>query len=203
MSGTIYILTNEAMPGYVKIGMTTNQVERRMTDLDTTSVPLPFECFYAAKVENMQEAEKLLHDAFADHRVRARREFFRISPERVASALKLSRGEDVTPKEDIFEDRDDERALNVARERRGRFNFRVVDIPAGAILTHVKDENVTCEVLDDRRVRFENEEMSLSKAALMAVNKMGYTWKAVSGPMYWEYEGRTLDEIRLALEDGG
>ena len=39
----VYILTNEAMPGLIKIGLTNATVEQRMLSLDTTSVPLPFE----------------------------------------------------------------------------------------------------------------------------------------------------------------
>lgn len=200
MSGIIYILMNEAMPGYVKVGMTTSSVEQRMKELDSTGVPLPFECFYAARVADCKRAERLLHDAFGDHRVRERREFFQISPERIASALKLAALEDVTPKDDVTESKDDEVALNRARGQRSRFSFKIVDIPPGAVLTHVKDFSVTCTVIDNTRVHYQGADMSLSKAALAAVHSMGYTWKAVSGPEYWEYEGQTLDELRRFIE---
>ena len=89
MNEIIYILINEAMPGYVKIGRTTN-LEQRIRSLDTTSVPLPFECFYACTVANADFVEKQLQDAFLDHRVRSTREFFELSPDRVVSALKLA-----------------------------------------------------------------------------------------------------------------
>ena len=46
----IYVLRNPAMPNYVKIGKTLN-LQQRMKDLDNTSVPVPFECIYAALVE--------------------------------------------------------------------------------------------------------------------------------------------------------
>ncbi len=201
MEGIIYILINEAMPGYVKVGKTTTSVEQRMRDLDTTGVPLPFECFFAARVADCDKAERLLHDAFEDHRIRPRREFFRISAERIASALKLAALEDVTPRDDVVEDRDDEIALNKARERRGRFNFRMIGLEPGATLTHVKDETVVCEVVDNHRVLYQGEIMSLSMAALKVVHGMGYTWKAVAGTEYWEHEGRTLDELRRELEE--
>ncbi len=50
MPNIIYILTNEAMHGLVKIGYTQN-LEQRMRELSAPSgVPLPFECHYAAEV---------------------------------------------------------------------------------------------------------------------------------------------------------
>ena len=38
----VYILTNESMPGTVKIGITDNLQRRIKKDLDNTSTPLPF-----------------------------------------------------------------------------------------------------------------------------------------------------------------
>ena len=202
MEGIIYILINEAMPDYTKIGKCTTSVAQRMRELDTTGVPLPFECFYAARVADCHAVERLLHDAFADNRIRPRREFFRISAERIASALKIGALEDVTPKYDVVEDRDDEIALNKARERRGRFNFRMVGIAPGSLLTHAQDDTYTCEVVDDRNVLYKGAIMSLSQSALKSFHEMGYSWKAVSGPEYWEHEGRTLDAIRREMEEG-
>jgi hypothetical protein len=37
--GIIYILINEAMPGYTKVGKTSASIEQRMKQLDTTGVP--------------------------------------------------------------------------------------------------------------------------------------------------------------------
>jgi len=43
--------------------------------------------------------------------------------------------------------------------------------------------------------------MSLSASALAALHKLGgYTLGACSGSDYWMYEGKTLDEIRVAKE---
>ena len=48
MPNIVYVLTNPAMPGIVKIGMTEREdVQRRMTELYSTGVPLPFECVIA------------------------------------------------------------------------------------------------------------------------------------------------------------
>ena len=39
MEGTVYVLTNQAMKGLVKIGKTTRDVSLRLADLYTTGVP--------------------------------------------------------------------------------------------------------------------------------------------------------------------
>ena len=58
--GIVYVLTNPAMPGMVKIGKTGREVEARLNDIYTTGVPLPFECAYAARVADMDKVEKSL-----------------------------------------------------------------------------------------------------------------------------------------------
>ena len=57
------------MSDIVKIGITDN-LSRRLRDLDNTSTPLPFKCFYAVEVDNARTIENLLHEAFDDKRVR-------------------------------------------------------------------------------------------------------------------------------------
>jgi hypothetical protein len=191
----VYILINEAMPGYTKIGRTTN-LEQRMRSLDTTGVPLPYECFYACTVTDSNFVEKQLHDAFADNRVRSNREWFEIAPERVASALRIAQIEDVTPSIDYVESADDQKALNKARERRSVFNFKMVDIPIGAELTFINQPEITCTVLDNRRVEFTGQDLSLTKAAQEV---LGHD-RPIQGPLYWEFDGETLVERRLRME---
>lgn len=201
--GIIYILINEAMPGYTKIGKTTTSVEQRMRELDTTGIPLPFECYYAARVAKMDFAEKQLHDAFDDRRVRKRREFFEIDPERVRSALLLAAIQDVTPRDDVVEGADDQAALDKARTSKGAFNFKMVDISPGSVLTFTKDHEITCAVVDNKKVEFEGELTSLSASAHKIVHRMGYSWGTINGPAYWEFDGETLGERRRRMEEEG
>lgn len=79
--GIVYLLTDPVMPGLVKIGMTAQEdIDKRMKELYTTGVPVPFECQYACKVDKNDclKIEKALHKAFEPNRVNATREFFRI-----------------------------------------------------------------------------------------------------------------------------
>ena len=157
MPEIIYILTNEAMPDLIKIGMTDN-LDRRVRELSRASgVPLPFEVYYACEVERMTDVEPALHDAFLDFRVNPKREFFKMNPERAVSILKLLEKRDVTPKSDIVDSQEEQQSLDKARDRRSVFNFKLVDIPVGAELVYVRDENVTVRVVDERRVEYNNE----------------------------------------------
>ena len=95
--GTVYVLTNPAMPGMVKIGKTTRDVSLRLLDLYSTGVPLPFECEYAALVKDVDKTEKAFHNAFEQSRVNPKREFFNIKPLQAIDLLKLMAIQDVTP----------------------------------------------------------------------------------------------------------
>ena len=199
MSNIVYVLTNPSIPDIVKIGMTTD-LTTRMRSLYNSSVPVPFECYFACTVKNMSFVEKQLHDGFDDFRVNPKREFFRIDPERVVSILKMVMIEDVTPKEDIVDDEIDQRSLDKEKKVRGRFNFDMINVPVGSILTFVKDPTITSVVIDKHKIEFEDEIHSLSSSTLKIVHRMGYTWKQVSGPTYWMYEGETLTERRSRIE---
>jgi len=199
MSNIVYVLTNPSIPDIVKIGMTTD-LTTRMRSLYNSSVPVPFECYFACTVKDMSFVEKQLHDGFDDFRVNPKREFFRVDPERVVSILKMVMIEDVTPKEDIVEDEIDQRSLDKEKKVRGRFNFDMINVPVGSILTFVKDPTITSVVIDKHKIEFEDEINSLSSSTLKIVHRMGYTWKQVSGPTYWMYEGETLNERRSRME---
>ncbi|MBU2573570.1 MAG: GIY-YIG nuclease family protein [Elusimicrobia bacterium] len=192
----IYILINEAIPGYVKIGRTSN-LEQRIRDLDTAGVPLPFECFYACTVRDAVFVETQLFEAFSTHRLRPRREFFEIAPESAVAALKLAEIENVTPKKDFVETPEDQQALNLARMRRATFNFQMVNIPVGAELVFSRDENIKAKVINNRSIEYNGAVTSLSESARSILNN-DYP---VAGTYYWKFEGETLDERRRRLEN--
>jgi hypothetical protein len=98
MPEIVYVLSNPAMPGILKIGMTDKgDVSERMSELYSTGVPLPFDCVYACIVDDNTAVEKAMHKKFARQRINPRREFFKLKPERVIKALKPYEIEDITP----------------------------------------------------------------------------------------------------------
>ena len=82
--------------GLVKIGRTSTSLQQRMRELFNTSVPYPFECFFAAWVENAAFVEKQLHFAFGEQRVPSNREFFHVDANRVKAVLELVSVEEIT-----------------------------------------------------------------------------------------------------------
>jgi hypothetical protein len=87
-AGFVYILTNPAMPGMVKIGFSESQTSIRAVELSRpTGVPMEFELVYDELVSNCRAVERTLHRRFAAHRVNQKREFFRVPVRQVISAL--------------------------------------------------------------------------------------------------------------------
>ena len=199
MPNVVYVLTNPSIPDIVKIGRATD-LESRMRSLYNTSIPVPFECYFACTVEDANYAERQIHDAFDDFRVNPNREFFRVNPERIVSILDMVMIEDVTPKEDIVEDEIDQRSLDKENTIRSRFNFDMVGIPVGSKLEFVKDKDITATVVDNHKINFNGKVMALSKSALEILHGMGFMWRKVSGPTLWSYDGETLHERRLRME---
>ncbi len=85
-------------------------------------------------------------------------------------------------------------------ERRPPFRFSLADIPIGAELQFIRDEKMVCKVINDRTVEFLGERKSLSAAASELLSKSGRKSTQVQGPIYWLYEGETLEERRQRIE---
>ena len=202
--GIVYVLTNAAFDGYVKIGKATN-LEQRLRSLDNTSVPLPFRCVYAVEVDDEAEVERLLHQTFADNRTRTTREFFEVDAQRVISAMRLTRGKDVTPKDDIAEDDEGLKAIEkAARKPRKICSLFDADLKVGDVLHYANDDAITSEVVGAKKVLFEGNETSLSASALTLLQRDGYKWSAVNGWQFWMFENETVAErLNNLLEERG
>lgn len=201
MPNIIYVLTNEAMPGLAKIGLTGDSVATRISQLNAVpGVPLPFECYYAAEVDNMKRVESLLHQLFSEHRINPKREFFKVDPEKVVLALAIGNFKEVTPGE-VQVDAEEQAALEKAKARRPSLRLDAIGIKPGDVLTFSRDEARTATVLPDNKVLLDDgEETSLSAAALKLLKQLGYQTPSAQGPAYWMFDGELLDERRRRLE---
>jgi T5orf172 domain len=202
MTEIVYLLTNEAMPGLVKVGRTSADLAGRIKQLFQTGVPLPFELFFACEVADGTFVEGQLHDAFGDHRVSRNREFFRIAPERVQAALSLTSKREIQLGDDEVFETPEDKADVVAAKRRVRFQFSMIGMKPGTVLVLAKDPSITCTTVDERnRVEFQGAVTTLSDAAVKAYAILGQGAQAMSGPWAWTCEGQRLDDIRREKEE--
>jgi hypothetical protein len=200
--GFVYLLRNEAMPGFVKIGLTELSVEQRIRQLNNnTSVPLPFEEYFAARVPDCQRLERTLHFVFGEKRVNPNREFFRIDPDLAKAIIELVAIQELPTVTDHELPAQVKVEIEATRRARGqRSSFDRLGLKPGAELTFSKDPGVTCVITGPRTVMFEGEELSPSAAALRAINAMGYNWSTVSGYEYWTYLGHKLVDLAPSIE---
>ena len=193
--GTVYVLTNPAMPGMVKIGKTTRNVELRLSDLYSTGVPLPFECEYAAKVSDVDKTEKAFHRAFSPNRVNPKREFFNIEPEQAIAVLELMAIEDMTPTiQKEAESVDVEAKSSVEKFKKDRLpvvNYFEMGLKIGDRLTYEVDNDITCQIISNRKVEYMGEEYYLTGLTQKLLN----TDKRLRGSKYWYFKGKNLVDI--------
>jgi len=193
--GIVYVLTNPAIPGMVKIGNTSRGMNARLNELYSTGVPLPFECAYAARVPDEGAVDQAFHLAFGPYRVNPKREFFSIEPEQAIALLRLMEIEDVTPSIQREADSVDVEAKSSAdrlkRSRRPVMNYLEMGLPLGASLVY-QDGTTTCTVVDGRHVIFNGEQRFLSA---ITAELMGMPGQPVHGGRYWSWGGRNLLEL--------
>ena len=198
MPDIVYVLTNPAMPGIVKIGRTTQDVQARMQQLWETGVPLPFECVVAIEIDDVTTSQKLeagLFEAFRPQRVHPKREFFAIETSQLRAILELFKARDVSPQvqkeaEDEMDPTDREAVWSFKRTRSPNFNFEDMGILIGSTLHSVNsDEEAIVE--SSKKVSFRGEEMSLTQATRLAA-ELAYS---VPPCPRWTFDGRNLGSI--------
>jgi len=201
MSQIVYVLTNPCFPDLIKIGLTSD-LKRRVRELSaSTSIPLPFQCYYACEVSDSAIAEKSPHFAFDDHRVSPRREFFRLDPEKVVAILRLVQLREVTMDDDEFSNHEEDVAVEREVARQSAFKFTYAQIPPGAEIFFTRYPQYTATVVDDRAINFEGQTTSLTAATKIILEReRGLKDGSVAGPRYWSFEGEMIVDRRNRLE---
>jgi len=200
------------MPDWVKIGFTDGEaVQDRLKSLNSSSaIPLAFRVYATLTVENPREVERSIHTTIdtidpdlrsIDRRENRRdriREFFQISPERAFVVLKEFAKSRRCEEHLVMAvpSSEEQREEEFARSSRMNTTFSRLGIPVGSELTFFKDDSVVCFVHDDKnKIMFENRGMTVSG---LASELLGYK---VNGYRYFLYEGETLLDRRLRLEN--
>ena len=202
--GYIYIMTNPAYDGYVKIGSTNKSVEQRRAELSNPpGVMFPFEIYAFYETPNTLE-DKTLHRIIdrlnPELRVNKRREFYKMAPK---AAYELLEGiAEITGTKDnlVLVDENDKDASQ-AKKRKPAFSFKSAGIPVGSELTYTEDDTIKVEVAGDCRknIRYNGKDYSLSE---LAQELLGSPFQ-VQGTLYFTYDGETLNDRRTRLEEEG
>ena len=98
--GYVYCMTNEHMPGFVKVGYTDRTPEERLAEAngDTWSIPC-WKCETSVRVKSPREAEKAIHLLLGHEggRISPRREFFNCSVDYVKMVFTILRTQNPEP----------------------------------------------------------------------------------------------------------
>ena len=194
MNQIVYILKNEFMPGLIKIGRT-DDLTKRLKQLYTTSLPHPFEVHYAAIVEDAVRDEMWLHSIFADRRLKNNREFFDVSPELAALALKRVELSEAKPDSGLTPEQ--EKVVDEVNEKRSRFHFSKYEIPVGSKLTYTRDSNIIAEVVEKDKIKIDDKVNSLSS---FAMELLGYA-RRPQGTLFFKFEDEILDDRRRRMDE--
>ncbi len=89
-TGAVYVLTNIAMPGLVKVGCSWDAQTRAEQLSSASGVPCDFSVFFEIESDDMFDVEATAHAILQPYRVNEKREFFYARPERAMRAVQVA-----------------------------------------------------------------------------------------------------------------
>ncbi len=197
--GTIYILENAAFESSViKIGKTKRPLDERIKELNT-SVPLPYTCYRASLVDDIDKVERLLHEVFHPAKRHWRGEFYEVEPWRVVLVLETYEKKNLTDFAPKLS-KEDSASIDTTvqkKDKRDIATFDSLDIPIGEKLTLVDDQDIQCEVADGQTgVLYKDERYALTTLT----QKVGKSHMR-QGIRQWKYQHETLMERRDRMNE--
>lgn len=182
-SGIIYIMTT-SVNGLIKIGKTDN-FKARMTNLMQNGYwnVSGLQPYYAVKVKNYDEKEKLIHTIFSKSQV-STSELFALDKKVAKDLLESFEGEQVFPESG--------KPPVITPPKKEKFTFAMLDIPVGSVLKYVQDDSIQCTTVDSKNtVRYNGTEYTLS--GLVSFLKRGGSWQ---GSAYFTCDDEKLVDRR-------
>lgn len=197
--GIVYIMTT-AVAGLIKIGQTeTKQFNERMRYLENNGYHnvSGLKRYFAIEIDDYTKKEKMIHEIFSKSQV-SDSELFALSEELVKQLLLSFDGNIIYPKNIDKEKEFDEITEIRESEMKSKLLRSELGIKNGDILVFKDNENITCENLDDKYVKFEGEMYSLSGLTYEIMKRLGKLNKSghYNGNMYWIFNGKIIAKLR-------
>lgn len=216
--GVIYILTNPSFEEYVKIGYADN-LNNRLNQLNRSEcTPFAFRTYAIYEVSNRLSDIKI-HEIIDKLNPNLRaidnfegkkrvREFYAMTKEDAYDLLKSiaeingtpERVQLITPNKEQMKDEKEAEQINRYIRTHKKLTFSEYKIPIGAELIYIKDKDISCKVISEKKVEYKGKQYSLSALAGKLNIERGSKNKNVAGTDVFSYNGEILStEIRKRL----
>ncbi|WFL75956.1 GIY-YIG nuclease family protein [Altererythrobacter arenosus] len=189
--GTVFILTNDAMPGFSRVDYTTgDDLGSKISRVNKSALPVPFRLYFAAKVPDVKLVDRNLHYLFADYCDARDAQFFKINPDMLRAAIELAAISviQVSDKEQGIS-AFDRAQMDRLRTAHDNVRFEALNAEAGTELYFSRDRTITCTALGNGLVEFDGTAMSPAEASASAMRAIGFDWAEVSSVDYWLSQG--------------
>jgi hypothetical protein len=181
MKTYLYIITNISMPNICKIGVT-NDIEKRLRDLNKTSNPTRFQVYEKFEFENAEILEQRILQNFSDMRINRKREFLQIHPERICDFI--ADNKNIKPEKEV--------EVKGKFKKIGLFENDILKFKEGSQIYN----DITAVVGKGNSIIYNGKKTSLSKSAQKILKeKFDKNWKAVQGTIFWTFKGKTIREL--------
>jgi len=219
--GKVYILTNPALDGWVKIGLTEHDdVQRRIIAMNT-AVPFCFKPYAVYEVDDAAVVERRIHQLIEliNPPLRAHEvlpngkahqsEFFKMSPQMAYAIFRMIAilRDDLAMLHHIGlaeESSNAVAALNLAGRKKTKTTFAMLGLSVGAELRFIYNDEIICRVKDaNNKVEYDNRTFSSISQLATDLLREQYAWSItsnVNGYKYFTFEGEILTDRRIRFE---
>lgn len=184
---TAFILVNDAIPDFSRLETTTkDDLVARIGRLNRTELPVPFRLFYAASVGDGELLVRNIRFLFADRWEGGESGFFKVAPELLRAVIEPAATAVLEYSDEDLGVSPAQRAqMTSIRDYHDTLRFRALNVEPGTILQFALDPSVTCTVIGNGLVEFEEVIATPAEASLKAMHKLGFDWNEVSAIDYW------------------
>lgn len=194
--GTVFVLTNDAMPGFVRFDYTTrDDLAAKIERINRAELPVPFRLNFAAVVPDCALVNRNIRFLFAEYCEEPGSNFFKMGPDPFRAAIELAATA-------IVELSDEEQGI--APRERAKMDqikayhdavwFEALNAEAGTTLRFSKNEALKCTAIGNGMVEFDGSVATPAEASVRAMQASGFDWRDVSATEFWVPEPDGFDQ---------